>query len=169
MLLDALEEEELYLYRQRRRELKMARQASMTRLSDGFIEIYRISRMQFEELCEELVPYLPPERRRDAIGLRFVLLFITYIPLFTINNFIKTDFYLSAQFHDTINDIIRKALVSVNTPSILEEAQVVTLVPWVRGKPLVCDATCLDTLTPTHISATAGLAGAAAPSVENLK
>ena len=81
--------------------------------------------------------------------------------------------------HAAINDIIRRALVSANTPSILEPPGIVrddgkrpdgvTLVPWARGKPLVWDATCVDTLAPSHVSATAGLAGAAASSAENIK
>ncbi|XP_063544059.1 gastrula zinc finger protein XlCGF26.1-like [Cydia strobilella] len=44
-----------------------------------------------------------------------------------------------------------------------------TLVPWSMGRPLVWDATCVDTLAPSHIPGTKVDAGAAASSAENLK
>ena len=44
-----------------------------------------------------------------------------------------------------------------------------TLTPWSRGRPLVWDATCVDTLAPSHITNSARVAGAAAEAAENLK
>ncbi|XP_073960116.1 uncharacterized protein [Choristoneura fumiferana] len=81
--------------------------------------------------------------------------------------------------HASINDIIRRALVTVNVPAILEPTGMsrddgkrpdgMTLIPWSRGRPLVWDATCVDTLAPSHIHATSGQAGAAAASAESNK
>lgn len=44
-----------------------------------------------------------------------------------------------------------------------------TLTPWKLGRPLVWDATCIDTLAPSHLSATACQVGAGAASAENAK
>ena len=44
-----------------------------------------------------------------------------------------------------------------------------TLVPWKVGRPLVWDATCVDTLAPSHVASTAGCSGAAAAAAETLK
>ncbi|KAI8423332.1 hypothetical protein MSG28_014346 [Choristoneura fumiferana] len=44
-----------------------------------------------------------------------------------------------------------------------------SLVPWSMGRPLVWDATCVDTLAPSHVPSTSVTAGAAASSAESLK
>ena len=81
--------------------------------------------------------------------------------------------------HASINDIIRRAFASAGVPAVLEPNGLVrddgkrpdgmTLVPWKVGRPLVWDATCVDTLAPSHVASTAGCAGAAAAAAENLK
>ena len=81
--------------------------------------------------------------------------------------------------HAAINDIIRRALVTVNVPAILEPNGIsrddgkrpdgMTLIAWKSGKTLVWDATCVDTVAPCHIKATSSKAGAAALHAENSK
>ena len=81
--------------------------------------------------------------------------------------------------HAALNDIIRRAFVSVSCPSILEPNGLfrsdgkrpdgMTLVPWKRGRPIVWDATCVDTLAPSHLPGTAVKVGSAATSAENAK
>ena len=81
--------------------------------------------------------------------------------------------------HAHLNDIIRRALVTAGVPAALEPAGLVrddgkrpdgmSLVPWKMGRPLVWDATCVDTLAPSHLPSTAGCACAAAASAETLK
>ncbi|XP_047992085.1 membrane-bound alkaline phosphatase-like [Leguminivora glycinivorella] len=44
-----------------------------------------------------------------------------------------------------------------------------TLVPWKLGRPLVWDATCVDTVAPSHLPGTSVRAGAAADAAEHLK
>uniref|UniRef100_A0A2A4JCX9 Uncharacterized protein n=1 Tax=Heliothis virescens TaxID=7102 RepID=A0A2A4JCX9_HELVI len=44
-----------------------------------------------------------------------------------------------------------------------------SLFPWKLGRTLVWDATCVDTLAPTHLPRTACCAGSAAAQAENLK
>lgn len=74
--------------------------------------------------------------------------------------------------HASINDIIRRTLATVGVPSILEPTGIVrtdgkrpdglTLIPWKQGRCLVWDATCVDTLAPTHLPTTNNRGGAAA-------
>ncbi|CAG9118843.1 unnamed protein product [Plutella xylostella] len=81
--------------------------------------------------------------------------------------------------HAALNDILRRALVSVNTPAVLEPAGVIrddgkrpdgmSLIPWAHGRSLVWDATCVDTLAASHVPHTSRAAGAAAGTAENLK
>ncbi|XP_072937198.1 uncharacterized protein [Epargyreus clarus] len=81
--------------------------------------------------------------------------------------------------HASINDVIRRALVTINVPATLEPKGIVrddgkrpdglTLVPWKQGRSLVWDATCVDTMAPSHIQATSMRAGAAAESAEAVK
>ncbi|KAJ0176783.1 hypothetical protein K1T71_007962 [Dendrolimus kikuchii] len=81
--------------------------------------------------------------------------------------------------HAALNDIIRRALVTTGTPAILEPNGLcrddgkrpdgMSLVPWKMGRPLVWDATCVDTLAASHLPDTAVVAGAAAARQEDLK
>ncbi|XP_028167451.1 uncharacterized protein LOC114357861, partial [Ostrinia furnacalis] len=78
--------------------------------------------------------------------------------------------------HACINDVIRRALVAINVPAVLEPNGIfrddgkrpdgMTLIPWKQGRPLVWDATCADTLAPSHTGGTSLAAGAAAASAE---
>jgi len=66
--------------------------------------------------------------------------------------------------HSSINDIIKRALVSAEVPAILEppgifrndgkRADGLTLIPWKMGKPLVWDATCSDTMAASYLNLT---------------
>ncbi|XP_072937101.1 uncharacterized protein [Epargyreus clarus] len=81
--------------------------------------------------------------------------------------------------HATINDVIRRAFVTVNVPACLEPNGLarddgkrpdgMTLIPWKGGRMLVWDATCVDTLAPSHLQASSSGAGAAATAAENAK
>lgn len=81
--------------------------------------------------------------------------------------------------HANINDIIRRALVAVGVPAVLEPNGLarddgkrpdgMSLFPWKMGRPLVWDATCVDTLAPSHLPSSSCCAGAAAAAAENLK
>lgn len=81
--------------------------------------------------------------------------------------------------HSSINLLIKRALATVNIPSLLEppglsrddgkKADGMTLVPWSRGKALVWDATCADTFAPSHLTSSSRSAGSAAISAENFK
>lgn len=81
--------------------------------------------------------------------------------------------------HACLNDIIRRALASINVPSTLEPVGLarddgkrpdgMTLVPWQMGRPLIWDATCVDTLAPSHLAKTSLKAGAAAATAETAK
>ena len=74
--------------------------------------------------------------------------------------------------HNILNEIIKRALISAQIPSIREPRGMVrrdnkrpdgaTLVPWARGKCLVWDVTVADTLAPSHVTASMAAAGAAA-------
>lgn len=74
--------------------------------------------------------------------------------------------------HAALNDIIRRSHVTVNVPAILEPAGIarddgkrpdgMSLIPWRMGRVLVWDATCVNTLAPSHLHGTTKKAGAAA-------
>ena len=78
--------------------------------------------------------------------------------------------------HSAVNDILHRALRSAQVPArLVSPAQTgkrpdgVTLVPWRRGKPLVWDATCPDTLAFSYrANATTG-AGEVAAMAEQKK
>ncbi|XP_059054676.1 coagulation factor IX-like [Achroia grisella] len=63
-----------------------------------------------------------------------------------------------------LNDIIRRSLATVNIPSLLEPTGIarddgkrpdgMSLIPWKMGRVLVWDATCADTLDPSHLYGT---------------
>jgi len=83
--------------------------------------------------------------------------------------------------HDSINDILKRALVSAKIPSILEPQGTcrddgkrpdgLTMVPWRQGKCMIWDVTCVDvdTLAPSHVELTSNLAGSAANEAEKKK
>ena len=93
---------------------------------------------------------------------------------------------LSCQFsrgchsrHASLNDIIRRSLVAAKVPCHLEPAGLyrsdgkrpdgASVVPWKRGRMLVWDATCVDTLAPSHRVLASSEAGAVADDAENRK
>lgn len=81
--------------------------------------------------------------------------------------------------HSELNNIMHRALSSINVPSTLEPPGIfrndgkrpdgLTLIPWSKGKPLLWDETCLDTLANSYISKTSKRAGAAAELGSQLK
>jgi hypothetical protein len=81
--------------------------------------------------------------------------------------------------HGNINDIIKRALVSAEIPSILEltgccksdgkRADGMSLIPWKGGKALLWDVTCRDTLAATYIPLISKNAGDAARLGEDTK
>lgn len=78
-----------------------------------------------------------------------------------------------------INDLIKRALLSCGIPSIREpegcnrsdgkKPDGLTLIPWKRGKPLVWDFTCADTLCKSYIKSTSKRRCAAANTRETVK
>jgi len=64
--------------------------------------------------------------------------------------------------HNAVNDLIKRALASAETPAILEPASLsrsdgkrldgLSIVPWTRGRALVWDFTCPDTLVLSHLN-----------------
>ena len=81
--------------------------------------------------------------------------------------------------HSHVNDLIKRALASAETPSILEPNGLcrsdgkrpdgLTLYPWSGGKNLVWDYTCRDTLAQSHVAGTSKEAGSAAVTAEGSK
>ena len=74
--------------------------------------------------------------------------------------------------HREMNNIIYRTLTSLNVPAILEpqgvsrldgkRADGMTIMPWIKGKSLLWDATCTDTFCPSNIKLTSRKAGSAA-------
>ena len=81
--------------------------------------------------------------------------------------------------HSLANDTIKRAMVSAGIPAILEPPGVsrtdgkrpdgMTLVPWQRGRALVWDFTCVDTLAISNIPQTSRIAAAAAEKAQRPK
>lgn len=81
--------------------------------------------------------------------------------------------------HRALYDIVRRALISVNVPCVLEPPGLcrsdgkrpdgLTLVPWRRGKCLLWDATCVNTFAASNLSRTVRSAGAAAEAAADRK
>jgi hypothetical protein len=78
--------------------------------------------------------------------------------------------------HRLANDVIARAFRSADVPVEVEPSGLlrtdgkrpdgVTAIPWSRGKCLVWDFTCPDTLAPSHITQTSAAAGSAARTAE---
>ncbi|XP_063389112.1 uncharacterized protein LOC134674887 [Cydia fagiglandana] len=74
--------------------------------------------------------------------------------------------------HHSLNEIVRRAMVSANIPCVLEPPGLsrsdgkrpdgLTLVPWRRGRCLLWDATCVSTFAASHLRHTVKAAGSAA-------
>lgn len=74
--------------------------------------------------------------------------------------------------HAELNAIIKRALLSAEIPSQLEPTGLVrsdskrvdgmTLIPWSKGRTLIWDATCTDTLAPSNLQFSSRQAGRAA-------
>ena len=81
--------------------------------------------------------------------------------------------------HSAINDIIKRSCASVNVPAILEPSGMfrddrkrpdgLTLIPWSKGKCLLWDATCVDTLARSYLHSTSRVVGSAASGAESRK
>ena len=81
--------------------------------------------------------------------------------------------------HFAANDLIKRALATANVPSMLEPTGLtrrdgkrpdgLTLVPWSRGRCLVWDFTCSDTLAQSHVHQCSLEAGSAAKAGEERK
>jgi hypothetical protein len=74
--------------------------------------------------------------------------------------------------HTEINSIIKLSLTSIHVNSTLEPNGLsrddgkcpdgMTLVPWIKGQPLVCDVTVVDTLADNYVLKTSEVSGFAA-------
>ena len=81
--------------------------------------------------------------------------------------------------HTAANDLIKKALASAGVPSVLEPVGLtrvdgrrpdgLTMVPWSRGRCLVWDFTCSDTLARSHVQRCALEPASAANAAEERK
>ena len=81
--------------------------------------------------------------------------------------------------HTALNDVVRRALQTAGFTSILEPTGIdrgdgkrpdgLTIFPFVDGKSLVWDATCVNTYAASHLPAAAVIAGAAAKEAEVMK
>jgi len=81
--------------------------------------------------------------------------------------------------HSEINNLLKRGWGSANIPAILEPAGTfrddgkkpdgLSLIPWSKGKCLLWDSTCADTLAASYLKSTSRSAGAAAQSRESEK
>ncbi|CAH2088946.1 unnamed protein product [Euphydryas editha] len=81
--------------------------------------------------------------------------------------------------HGSLNETIKRALATIDVPALIEPTGIsrddgkrpdgLTLIPWERGRALLWDATCVDTLAPSHVRETAVRMGAAAEKAEMTK
>ena len=81
--------------------------------------------------------------------------------------------------HSLLNDTIQRALQSAGVQSVREPPGLLrtdgkrpdgsTLVPWSRGRCLIWDATCPDTVAPSYVTRSADEAGTAATTSETKK
>ena len=81
--------------------------------------------------------------------------------------------------HNAVNDLIKRALVSANVPSLLEPNSLcrddgkrpddLPVLPWANGRYLVWDFTCLDTLAASHLNRAVLGSGVVANDAESRK
>ena len=81
--------------------------------------------------------------------------------------------------HGAINDLVYRALSKAGFPTIKEPQGLlrsdgkrpdgITLIPWKAGRSLVWDATVIDTLAPSYLTASAARSGTAASLAEDRK
>ena len=81
--------------------------------------------------------------------------------------------------HAELNNIIKKALATVDIPTRLEppglfrddgkKVDGITLIPWQKGQTLVWNATCTDTFAPSNLKHSALVAGRAADDKARMK
>ncbi|OWA54844.1 hypothetical protein BV898_19237 [Hypsibius exemplaris] len=81
--------------------------------------------------------------------------------------------------HSSMNDIVKRALVTAGVQSILEPTGLdqadgkrpdgLTLAPWKRGKALAWDVTCVDTMADSYIGGSLITAGHASTKAEEKK
>lgn len=81
--------------------------------------------------------------------------------------------------HSALNDIIKRALQAAGIPAMLEPVGIdrgdgkrpdgITMFPFIGGRCLCWDATCVDTYADTHLYSSAVLAGSAARAAEEKK
>ena len=81
--------------------------------------------------------------------------------------------------HNLLNEGIVRALQSAGVQAMREPPGLdrgggkrpdgATMVPWARGRCLLWDATCPDTLAPSHVQSSATMAGSAAAAAEQKK
>jgi ubiquitin C-terminal hydrolase len=81
--------------------------------------------------------------------------------------------------HHSVNDIIKRALLHANIPSVLEPTSLcrddgkrpdgMSLIPWKLGKPMIWDFTCSDTMAPSNLNNSSKTGGSTAKKSENLK
>ena len=79
--------------------------------------------------------------------------------------------------HAALNNVIFRSLSSANIPSRLEPPGLsrvdgkrpdgISIIPWSSGKPLVWDATCIDTYAPSYQSLAAHAPGDVAARAES--
>jgi hypothetical protein len=79
---------------------------------------------------------------------------------------------LSCSRHTEINSIVNRSLISIHVNSTLEPNGLtrddgkrpngVTLVPWIKGQPLVWDVTVVDTLADSYVLKSSEVSGFAA-------
>ena len=78
--------------------------------------------------------------------------------------------------HAELNDVVHRTLQAAGVPSQLEPPGLsrddgkrpdgASIVPWKQGKSLVWDVTCVNTVAPSHVKATASQPGAACEAAE---
>jgi hypothetical protein len=89
-----------------------------------------------------------------------------------IKNLNKGEFYKYLGINQSINSIINRSLTSIHVNSTLEPNGLsgddgkrpdgMTLVPWIKGQPLVWDVTVVDTLADSYVLKTSEVSGFAA-------